>query len=78
MSVFVANNPPRGVGVPGRGGLEYLGEGGWSTWERGLEYLGEGGVEYPNVRLTNHVCCPTSLLKRTDKGLLLLGRKTGF
>ena len=25
----------RGVGVPGRGGLEYLGEGGWSTWEEG-------------------------------------------
>ena len=39
-----------GVEVPGRGGLEYLGERGWSTWERvgvpgrgGLEYLGEGG-----------------------------------
>ena len=32
----------RGVGVPGRKGLEYVGEGGWSTWER-LEYLGEGG-----------------------------------
>ena len=38
-------------GVPGRGALGYLGEGGWSTWERGvgvfgrwgLEYLGEGG-----------------------------------
>ena len=30
------------VGVLGRGGLEYLGEGGWSTWERKLEYLGEG------------------------------------
>ena len=25
----------RGVGVPGRGGLENLGDGGWSTWERG-------------------------------------------
>ena len=26
----------RGVGVPGRGGLGYLEEGGWSTWERGV------------------------------------------
>ena len=25
-----------GVGVPGGGGLEYLGEVGWSTWERGV------------------------------------------
>ena len=25
-----------GVGVPGRGGLEYLGEGDCSTWERGV------------------------------------------
>jgi len=24
-----------GVGVPGRGGFECLGERGWSTWERG-------------------------------------------
>jgi hypothetical protein len=32
-----------GVGVPVRERLEYLGEGGWTTWERELEYLGEEG-----------------------------------
>ena len=37
------------AGVPGRGRLEYLGEGGWSTWEKGLEYLGEG-VRVPGRR----------------------------
>ena len=26
--------------------LEYLGEGGWSTWERGVEVAGRGGLEY--------------------------------
>ena len=35
-----------GVGVPGSGGLEYLGEGGWSTWERGVGVPGRGGLEY--------------------------------
>ena len=33
------------VGVPGKGGLEYLGEGGWSTWERGVGVPGRGGLE---------------------------------
>jgi len=29
----------REIGVPGRGGLEYLGEGGYSTWERVFLFL---------------------------------------
>ena len=29
-----------------REGLEYLGQGGWSTWDRGVEVLGTGGLEY--------------------------------
>ena len=33
----------RGVVVPGRGVLEYLGERGWSTWERGVGVPGRGG-----------------------------------
>ena len=30
MMIYLA-----GVGVPGRGGLEYLAERGWSIWQRG-------------------------------------------
>ena len=47
----------RGVGVHGRGGLEYLGEGGWSTWERGVEVPGRGGLEYllSNINQPLHV-----------------------
>ena len=29
-------------GVPGRGALGYLGEGGWSIWERGVGVPGRG------------------------------------
>ena len=36
LTMFAA--PPDPPQPPGRG-LEYLGEGGWSTLERGLEYL---------------------------------------
>ena len=32
--------------MPGRGGSEYLGEGGRSTWERGVGVPGRGGLEY--------------------------------
>jgi hypothetical protein len=32
-----------------RGGLEYLGEGGWSTWERGVRVPGRGGLEYLRI-----------------------------
>ena len=35
-----------GTAVPGRGGFEYLGEGGWSTGERGVGVPGRGGLEY--------------------------------
>ena len=36
-----------GVEVPGRGGLQYLGQGGCSTWERGLDI----GRDLPVVTL---------------------------
>ena len=32
--------------VPWTGGLEYLGQWGWSTWDRGVGVPGTGGLEY--------------------------------
>ena len=34
-----------GVGVPGRGGFECLGERGMNTWKRGVGVHGRGGCE---------------------------------
>ena len=35
-----------GLGVPGRGGSEYLADWAWSTWQIGVGVLGRLGLEY--------------------------------